>query len=159
MVSRRKYKDGGRVPIPADAMTPPPAPPEASAPAASAPPDDSIVRLLQDQQAAEARAATPPTIEQQIDEIEGISDHKGAFLRKHPEFVAVPSMAPVLTRLHQQALARGIADDTDEMDQAIVDGCRIEHERLSQRERTAIPTLTPPAPPPPPPPRGPPVSA
>src|SRR5262249_45799439 len=154
MVSRRKYKDGGRVPIPDDTMTPPPAPPpEASAPAA----DDSIARLLEQQQAAEMHAAQeqierapiarlvsqlqgmPPTIEQQIDAMP-LSDHKKAFLRKHPEFVTVPSMRPVLAHYHQDAMARGIADDTEEMDQAIRDGCRIEHERL-QRPANIAQTL------------------
>lgn len=148
MATRRKYKPkgfkhGGAVPI-AD-VVPPPAveitAPVAPATAPVAPPhaeDDPVRRMLEatlraealQRQGAPQQAPAPQPSAPQHDN--GLSEHKRRFLEQHPE-VWEPFRHKAMTFYYNQALNAGIADDTPEMDQYILQG--IERELQLQRDQ------------------------
>lgn len=145
MATRRKYKDGGAVPVDnviiAEPAPLPPAPAvhvhEHAAAAPSPPPadDNPLVRAYAAQRRAEElqrqAARRAPTVEQHIDGIPGLSDHKKRFLRAHPHLLEGPNVDAV--RFHyQSALSRGIPDDTESMNEAILAGLYRERERADQ---------------------------
>jgi hypothetical protein len=93
-----------------------------------------------------ANAQQPPTIEQHIDSIPGLSDHKRRFLKSHPEFVVDSFHINAMRAAYAVALQAGVPDDSPEMDQHLLAGVRrnIEH----QRQRAApLQQEPPPAPP------------
>jgi len=141
MVSRRKYKvrgyrDGGAVKpsVEASADVPPP-PADALPPPA---PDDTMQRIVAATRHAEelqrqARQAPPPTIESYVDSLPGLSDHKRAFLKAHPELLERDN-ARTAALQYQAALAEGIPDDTEEMNQRLLSAVRGEAQLRRQRD-------------------------
>jgi len=128
------------------------------------------LRALAAAEEQQARAAAVARQEaqllaQHIDTLQ-ISEHKKAFLRTHPELLH-PQLAQLAGQHHQAALARGVEDDTAEMNDAILAGVHADVQRaqaatLAEQPSpaaTAPPTPTAAAMPALPPRRGPPVSA
>jgi hypothetical protein len=111
------------------------APPVSSSPTFA---DDPLVRAHAAQLRAEelqrhaarapSNAGRPPTIDDVVNAIPGLSEHKRAFLREHPNFLEPASADQVRFHYHS-ALAAGVADDTPEMNRAILDGVASERER------------------------------
>ncbi|HEY6258210.1 MAG TPA: hypothetical protein VIY51_20705 [Xanthobacteraceae bacterium] len=137
----RAHASGGAVP---DHAAPTPAP---------APAEDHLQQQIADlkraeqalrEQLARQAGARPEAMAtpSAVDHIAAmpISAHKKAFLRANPEFL---DPAKGLAFFHQQALSRGVADDTEEMNQAILRGVHGE----AQRERINSALEPPPAPP------------
>lgn len=122
-----------------DHMPPPGAPSEPSADAAThAGPDDPIKQALEAQRRAEELAKQPPprppTIEEQIDRIPGISEFKRETLKQYPRLLD-PGIAPLASRHYAAALADGVEDDTEAMKSRILGGVTADLE-LIQRTRT-----------------------
>jgi hypothetical protein len=150
VATRRKprgYKDGGAViadvvappePAPVEAAPVSPAPSSPAAPPPSAD-DDPLIRALRAQTRAEElqrQAAKPPqTIEQHIDGLP-ISDHKKAFLKARPELLQ-PEKARALASHYHAGLAAGLADDSPELDRAILRGLALEGQAVVDGLRSA----------------------
>lgn len=152
MVTRRKYRgppafrDGGAVPtddvIVVASPEPAASPPEhATMPPDHPMPDDRgpLGRALDAQERAEqlqreyqARQASP--IDQQIDALPGLSDHKKQFLRANPDLLR-HDVAPIMSEVYRAALRAGIPDDTPDMNKAVMDG--IVHQMEQRRELTS----------------------
>jgi hypothetical protein len=150
VATRRKYrqpqgyKDGGAVPVVDIVVEPMPVPAEQPAPlahehveaaAAPLPPQsddsDALVRAHAAHMRAEdlqrQAAQRRPTVEAHIDGIPGLSGHKRAFLKQHPHLLEGPNVDAV--RFHyQSALSRGVPDDTESMNEAILAGLYRERE-------------------------------
>jgi hypothetical protein len=195
MVARRRYAadrvssgTSSAVDAPAEASA---APHAAAAEAAPTQPQaenpfTAHLRALAAAEEEQRRAAAvahheAQVIAQQINSL-GISEHKKRFLRSHPGLLQ-PQFLQLAERHHQAALARGVEDDTAEMNDAILAGVHADLQRaqasaLAMTEHPAQPmppaaqAAVPPAPPMPPvaaapapampatpPRRGPPVSA
>ncbi|EHR03222.1 hypothetical protein [Bradyrhizobium sp. WSM471] len=137
MVVRRKYrvqgfKDGGAVPIadiaaaepvlvPSADVTPPPA-------SEVSPVDETdqvFKRAIEAQRNAElmqreaAQQRRQPTLEEVVEAIPGLSNHKRRMIMEHPELLE-PERADIARRAHAEALQAGIEDDTLEMDQHLL---------------------------------------
>lgn len=137
MVVRRKYKSkpprgyyqGGAVreggPIPDDAAPEPAARPSMPPPAA----DDGnpLRRALEAQERAEqlqrehAQQQQASAVDQHIDSLPDLSDHKRQFLKANPDLLR-PDMVPLMSSCYHAALKAGIADDTPEMNEAVLHG-------------------------------------
>jgi hypothetical protein len=151
VVTRRKYKarSVGHAPMPADGVAvtaqAPPAAPEPT----SQPDDDSpLQRALEAQQHAEhlqrqhaqrqqIGLAEPPidaaqrqAIDAHVDAMRDISEHKRRFLKSHPSLLVEPYVQ-LVPHAYQLALHAGIAEDTPQMDSAILQGVArdLEHHR------------------------------
>ena len=129
--------------MPADAVTidniavappieaPPPLPEPVPPPLADD--NDAMVRALHAQTRAEEiqrNAAKPPNIDETINAIPGLSEHKRAFLREHPNLLEPANVNAVRFHYHAARNA-GVTDDSPEMNRAILDG--IAHDRLDRR--------------------------
>jgi hypothetical protein len=142
------YRDGGAVPVENIIVAEPVSvhaqvPPEQLAPAAAAPSPpapsddgaDALVRAAHAQARADElqrqAAQRRPTVEEHIDRLD-LSDHKKRFLRQHPSMAVDPGEMQALTFHYQAALGRGIPDDTESMDAAILAGMFRERERADQ---------------------------
>jgi hypothetical protein len=138
MVVRRKYRSGGRVP----AEPVPEATPEVRAPEpamldeASSALEQAIasVRRAVEVQREHAQRQVQPSVEQVIDGIAGLSDHKRRFLKEHPEFVTDNTQRQLLARNYEQALSEGHTDDTIELNQRVLSGVARDLQAMRQRE-------------------------
>jgi hypothetical protein len=71
---------------------------------------------LEQQQEAMRRAPPPPvTIDEYVDQIPELSEHKRGFLKAHPELLD-PTRSRFMGARYAEALRSGIPDDSDEMD-------------------------------------------
>jgi len=142
MATRRKYapakyRDGGRVPIedisiPGDepssttelrvATTPNPATKEDENP---------LQRAVDAQTRAEELQRAPSQLDQHLAGLP-ISDHQRAFLRAHPEFLFDEFRSRAMAASYRDALDEGIEDDTEAMNQRILDGVQREIAYLHQ---------------------------
>jgi hypothetical protein len=162
MVVRRKYKDGGRVATGAaqslprgsvDVTIPEEVP---AVPSSAASDDDAILHAAQatmraeQLQRAQMRQARP-SIEEIIDNIPDLSGHKRAFLKEHPEFVVDGFRQSLLRKHYAAALASGIADDTPEINRAVLDGIQRDLEHVQALAAAPVRSDPAPAPQPPPP--------
>lgn len=145
--SKRKtpltFSTGGVVPV----VDPPPPPPIEES--------DPIKQALQAQLDAERLARENPPrnpVDDIIDSLEGLSDHKRDFLRRNP-WAMEREMAAIVQRVHKTALDAGIPDDTPEMDTYLVSG--VDRELTARIEKSPPAKPLPPVmqPPPPAPPR------
>lgn len=132
--SPKKYATGGAVVAESDpsAVSAIPPPDPAS--------DDAVRRAAEAVKYAETLQNM--TVEQYIDHLPDLSDHKRAFLKKFP-LAMQEDNARSLARHRQAALAAGVADDTEEMDRAMLDGfaadLRAQRERLTPSDMIARP--------------------
>jgi hypothetical protein len=62
------------------------------------------------------------SIEQHIDGIPDLSDHKRDFLKTHPEFVTDNFKMNLMRKAYADALAAGYVDDTRELNEAVLRG-------------------------------------
>lgn len=139
MATRRRYK------VPTD-HTPAEANnvPEVSAPvapAAAVPETTDNPLLVQlaaqrhaedmQRQRAEQPQQQPTSVEQHIDALPGLSDHKRAFLKQYPQLMAEP-LHNLMPHNYQLALHAGVADDTPAMDSAILAGVQRDLEHHAQ---------------------------
>jgi hypothetical protein len=120
------------------------------APTYASPPVDSgdaVKRALAASRRAEElqrQAARPPqTLNEHIDRLPGLSDHKRRFLREHPDLVTDPFLTKALSWHWQAAQRSGIEDDSPAMDAAILRGVRGELEQRRQRDIAASNAATP----------------
>jgi hypothetical protein len=139
VATRRKYKsppgykDGGAVPVDNIVVAPPIEAPIAP-PAEAAPPADDgnpLVRAHAAQLRAEeiqreaAKAAPSAQRSQSIDDvvnaIPGLTEHKRAFLRANPNLLE-PANVDAVRFHYQAALQRGVPDDTPEMNEVLLAG-------------------------------------
>jgi hypothetical protein len=146
MATRRKYRDGGRVPVIDNIIVAPPV----ETPIAAPPADDGnpLVRAHAAQMRAEeiqrnaakqpqSIAGRPPTtIDEHIDAMP-ISEHKKAFLRANPNFLE-PDTAKQVHFHYSAALGAGVVDDTPQMNERILDGIKRERERAVQDARSVV---------------------
>lgn len=71
---------------------------------------------LEQQQEAMRRAPPPPiTIDEYVDQIPDLTEHKRGFLKAHPELLD-PTRSRFMGARYTEALRSGIPDDTEEMD-------------------------------------------
>lgn len=158
-----KYRDGGAVPISADPVAlasaslgqieEEAAPVRADAPQPAPSPDDALRQAIEGQRRAEElqrQATQVPTVEQYVDTLPGLSDHKRAFLKRHPEMLQ-GGAREVMGLAYQEALGAGLADDSQELDRFLVETVREEMElrrqRLADAARSAVGRMTRPPPP------------
>jgi hypothetical protein len=146
--TRRKYKvqhfrDGGRVladvPIADDAPggeegTLPTLPPPAEPPADNNPLLHALAAQTRAEELQREAAQRPPpssAIEQRLEKIPGLSDHKKNLLRQFPVIVDDPVVGQMFNRHYQAGLQSGLADDTPELDQYLIANVarEIEHRR------------------------------
>lgn len=129
MATRRKYKraDGGRADDPADVSD------MAAAPAAG--PVEAISDLVEEnllaaQLAAAQRAEEmqrqhaqqqPQTqaLEEYIDALPDLSDHKRAFLKRFPQMLE-PSISPLMARHYHEGRQFGLEDDGEQLDNYVL---------------------------------------
>jgi hypothetical protein len=81
------------------------------------------------------RSSATPRSRRTINAIPGLSEHKRAFLRGHPNLLEPANVNAVRFHYHAARNA-GVTDDSPEMNRAILDG--IAHDRLD-RARVALP--------------------
>jgi hypothetical protein len=145
LATRRKYrqpqgyKDGGAV-IPDKVVAAPPieapiaAEPVMQSHRATALSDDDnpLIRAhaatLRAEELHRQAAQRPPTVEEHIDQIPGLTSHKRAFLKQHPKMATDPEESRAMSFHYQAALAAGVPDDSEEMDRAILAGMYRERE-------------------------------
>jgi hypothetical protein len=155
VATRRKYRSRPD-PIPADNGAAAAAQASPVAPGQAAGGDDSpLLAALRSQQHAEhlqhlqrqhaTRAqvglpeppldpATRQAVDQHIDAMPGLSDHKKRFLKSHPSLLQQPHLQ-LMSHAYQIALHAGIPDDTPAMDAAVLGGIHLNlqhHRQLSQ---------------------------
>jgi hypothetical protein len=160
VATRRKYKvpafkDGGRVPEIDNIIVAPPveaapvaAPIEAPPPPIAADDHDPLVRAHAAQMRAEeiqrnvakqpqSIAGRPQTIDDVVNAIPGLTEHKRAFLRANPNLLEPASVDQVRFHYHA-ALNAGVVDDTPQMNQAILGGIARERQRAVQEARSVV---------------------
>lgn len=127
-----KYADGGVVPMP----DPPPPPEERFAST-----DDAMRQALEAQQHAEqmARAAAqePDPLRDYIARLPGLSEFKRDVLMRKPHYLD-GSNVEIVRRAHEDALNRGVKDDSPEMEAELDRGFR--REMAARVERAMQPT-------------------
>ena len=103
--------------------------PQAPAPQPSPQPTIAVDHALKDAVSATLRAehlrrrrAQRPSVETIIDRIPDLSDHKRAFLKANPQFVVDREKQQLMRAAYAEALQAGIADDTPEMNRAVIMG-------------------------------------
>jgi hypothetical protein len=146
MATRRKYRDGGRVPKDDVALAADGAPmaPSPASPAIDPEPshDDAVLRALQRTERAEelARqvAARPKTVEEEIDALP-VTEHKKAFMKSTPEMHDKANW-PAISHYYQSALRAGVPDDSAAMNAAILRGLALERQHRADLARLAVPT-------------------
>jgi hypothetical protein len=114
-------------------------PPAEAKPSANAISDDNpLQRALDAQRRAEelqrqAPQRPPPSsaIEQRIDSLPGLSEHKRAFLKQFPVILEDQVVGQTFNRHYQEGLKSGLADDSPELDQYLIANTvrEIEHRR------------------------------
>jgi hypothetical protein len=130
----------------ADVPSPPAAPPEtlptpppahADGGTVSAPDThDAVKAALEATRRAEEyqrQARHTQTIAQYVDAMPGLSDHKRDFLKRYPLLLQQDN-AQAMRRHYQDALRSGIADDSQQMDDHLVNAMRFEFEARRQRQ-------------------------
>jgi len=95
-----------------------------------------------------AQPETQATHEQHIDAMPGLTAHKRNFLKAHPELLE-PANAQAANFHYQQALARGVKDDTSEMNEYILHHMGGEMQRRQVAHALDAATAAPPLAPPP----------
>lgn len=157
MASRRRYKvpgyrDGGAVPFTSGAATPEVVeqPELASADAPPPPPaaDDAILRAVEAQRQAEAlhhrRMQEPQSVDQYVDSLPNLSDHKRRFLKANSEMLN-GEQRELMSQAYVEAMQAGMRDDTPELDRWLVDTVRDEmnsrRARLADAARSAADTM------------------
>ncbi|MES5485950.1 hypothetical protein QMZ05_24620 [Bradyrhizobium sp. INPA03-11B] len=154
MATRRKYRDGGRVPVadtsPQSAasadVTPPPTDPN----------QDALIRALEAHQHAQALQHEPRpagaqeapremTLDEYVGAIPGISEFKRATLKAHPELL---NAGRVGQEAYHEALGLGIADDSEQMTAYLLSSVRADAEYRRQRQIEAAKAAAALAPPP-----------
>jgi hypothetical protein len=88
---------------------------------------DALMRALEAQRRAEELQRDPAAmqriaIEQHIDRMPGLTEHKRAFLKAHPQLIADKFLSEATARSYQAALNQGVPDDSEEMNAAILAG-------------------------------------
>jgi hypothetical protein len=163
MATRRKYKtlgfkDGGAVPPSniTDAQPPEtlPTPPPVEEPRPKrlkdysdrVPPShdlDAVKRAAEATRLADEYRRSPQTlIDQYVDGMQGLSAHKKAFLKSNPLLLNSEIM-PLAGAAWQRALANGIADDSEQMNQHILQAV---HQGLQKNANGALAMAPPPMP-------------
>jgi hypothetical protein len=114
MATRRKYKDGGVVHDDRSADVAPPA--VEVRPAASPVDDDPVRRGLAEIQRAEelARQHAYADHAAKVDQFAGLSDWKRSYLKANP-VLTLGHIAPIAQKVYRDALAAGMADDSEEL--------------------------------------------
>jgi hypothetical protein len=131
LASRRRYKppkgykDGGAV-IPDHVVL---VPEVADVPAPASPADphaDALRHALKATRHAEElqrqQAQQPPTQDEIIDRMPGLTEHKRRFLRANPSIAFQEDHRQAAASAYQQALRDGVRDDTPEMDARLLAG-------------------------------------
>jgi hypothetical protein len=74
--------------------------------------------------------ATRQAVDQHIENLPGLSDHKKRFLKSHPSLLQQPHLQ-LMSHAYQIALHAGVPDDTPAMDAAVLSGIHrdLEHHR------------------------------
>lgn len=148
MASRRKpspprgYRDGGAVVVADDVIA---APPEVADAAASPPMtapsnEDALRRALEATRHAEdlqREASGRDPIEAYVDAIPDISDHKRAFLKANPQLLSGPH-SQAMGSHYRAALADGVPDDSQEMNDRVLIGVSREIEAQRRSRSDAI---------------------
>jgi hypothetical protein len=115
MAARRKYRDGGRVPVPPLSDATAAAPAASDAPAVGAMPNDEDNPLLQQLQVMRTAEAT---LDQRINKLP-VSEAKRAWLIANPRYVLDAALEQPARIAYQEALKAGIEDDSPDMFAAI----------------------------------------
>jgi hypothetical protein len=147
MATRRKYKAGGRVlpvePEPVTSVDVSLSPAPSPEPPASVTADDidALRHAINGTQRAEAlqkahleQQHQRSSVDAVIERIPDLSDHKKEFLRSHPEFVLDTDKQNLMRLAYSEALEAGIADDSAEMNRAVLDGVERQLHHARQRE-------------------------
>ena len=87
----------------------------------------------------EAHTAPQRSIEAFIDQLP-VSDYKKGFLRRYPMMLS-PERADIMRRVHAEALAQGVRDDSPEMDMKVIAG--VEREMSAPSRASGGPALEP----------------
>jgi hypothetical protein len=168
-----QYRDGGAVPLAAEMVVEPTlaASSSSSAPSATAisaahtPEESPLMRAVEAtlraeglqreaarlqreaaQQSLPASAPAPAAnIEQYVDRLPGLTDHKRTFLKAHPEMLD-PVRAGLMSRHYADALKAGIDDDSAEMDRYVLQAVQSDVARLSRPSPPMEPQTAPAAP-------------
>jgi hypothetical protein len=97
-----------------------------AAPPSAAQPESLLAQHVRALAAAEEQQRRAAAVQQQEAEAIGryieslqISEHKKRFLRQHPELL-IPAIAQLAARHHQDGLARGLKDDSPELDDHVL---------------------------------------
>ena len=172
MATRRKYKvpaykDGGAVRVDNIIVAPPVEAPvqvehcstSGRPPVEAAPPpadDDPLVKAHRAQQRAEeiqrnaarapqGNANRPPSIDDVVNAIPGLSEHKRQFRKANSNLLQPANVDAVRFHYHA-ALNAGVVDDTPEMNQAILDGIARERARAVAQAKAIVEPPAPAAP-------------
>ncbi|MET4384374.1 hypothetical protein ABIB73_000109 [Bradyrhizobium sp. F1.4.3] len=137
-----KYRDGGRVPLSADSVLTEseqqPMAVSADAPPQPSAADDPMMRAVELQRQAEAlqhrRVQEPLTVEQYVDSLPNLNEHKRTFLRSNPEMLN-GEQRELMSQAYIEAMQAGMRDDTPELDRWLVETVR--SEMNSRRTRLA----------------------
>ena len=148
MATKRRYKvpgyrDGGRVPVPESAESE--QQPMAAQPSAA---DDAVMRAVEAQRQAEAfqhrRSQEPMSVEQYVDSLPGLTDHKRRFLKSNSDMLN-SEQRDLMAQAYVEAMQAGMRDDTPELDRWLVDTVRSEmnsrRARLADAARSAVGTM------------------
>jgi hypothetical protein len=131
VATRRKYRtpqgyrDGGAVPLD-DIVAAPSGAPAMPGPAPAEPiaeNGDAVLQALRSTERAEElhrEAATKAPHEAAVDSMAGLSEAKRRFLRSNPILMR-PDIAPIASRVYQNAIASGVEDDSEELEKFILD--------------------------------------
>lgn len=142
MATRRKYRDGGRVP--ATGTLPQSAASTDVTPAPTDPNEDALGRALEAHRHAEELQRGVPiqpsapqeapremTLDERVNSIPDISEFKRATLKAHPELL---NAGRVGQEAYHEALEMGIADDTEQMTAYLLSSVRADAEYRRQRQ-------------------------
>lgn len=148
------YRDGGRVPLSTATVESEQATGGvADVTAPQLPADDHIAQVLEDQlraealhrQAAQQPQQQPMSVEQYVDSLPNLSDHKRSFLKSNPEMLN-NDQREVMAQAYAEAMQAGFQDDTPELDRWLVETVRSEmgvrRARLADAARSAVSTMT-----------------
>jgi len=100
--------------------------------------DNPLMHALAAQQRAEQMHAQQPqrsAIEQRIEKIPGLTDHKKNLLRQFPVIVEDPVVGQMFNRHYQAGLQSGLGDDTPELDHYLIANVVSEIEQRDQHRR------------------------
>jgi hypothetical protein len=119
---RLAYASGGSVPSETSVDVSPP-PPSPLPPMESAEErDHAIERAIEAQRRAEELQRNPElAVARYVDSLPGLSDRKRAFLKQYP-LLLQPENSRLLTREYHQALAEGLPDDSDALENRVLSG-------------------------------------